>query len=227
MRYPVGKLSVVRVGRGRGFVVQGSDDRFVITAAHCLPHFPPCASASFTEERTYWDLLGPLGGRATVWAECLFVDPIGDIAVLRSPDNQVLWNEAEKYESLTATVEALPVSDAPKHGPALLLSRAGRWFGCIAEHFGGPLWLRAAAQAIVGGMSGSPILANDGSAIGVLCTSSGSGRKHTEGGPNPRLSTCLPGWFLRDINLRVPRRATPIKRRRLQLPSCDRADARR
>jgi hypothetical protein len=40
--------AVVRVGDGRGFIV-GLDDtgmleRFVITAAHCLPHLPPACS---------------------------------------------------------------------------------------------------------------------------------------------------------------------------------------
>jgi hypothetical protein len=35
-------------------------------------------------------LLGPLKGKRTVWATCLFVDQIADIAVLGQPDNQAL-----------------------------------------------------------------------------------------------------------------------------------------
>jgi hypothetical protein len=95
---------VVRVGDGRGFVArcqsyQGLEDLIVITAAHCLPHFPPCHPAMYLEEKTYQRLLGPLGSEPMVWAECLFADPIADIAVLGSPDDQDLYDKAEFYSS--------------------------------------------------------------------------------------------------------------------------------
>lgn len=110
--------AVIRVGGGRGFIVEHQDflghpERIVITAAHCLPHLPPPHPASYTEERTYGALLGPLKGKRTVWAECLFVDPITDIAVLGSPDNQEMHEEAAAYEKLT-DVTPLPVANAPK-----------------------------------------------------------------------------------------------------------------
>jgi hypothetical protein len=89
------KSAIITVGAGRGFVMQGKLNRFVITAAHCLPFFPPCCSFSFTEERTYENLLGHIGVEPSVWAECLFVDPIADIAVLGSPDTQVLGKQAD------------------------------------------------------------------------------------------------------------------------------------
>jgi hypothetical protein len=82
MNHDDSKCSVITVGAGRGFVIEGERHRLVITAAHCLPFFPPCASISHREERTYEALLGPLGDQPTVWTECLFADPIGDIAVL-------------------------------------------------------------------------------------------------------------------------------------------------
>jgi len=56
-----------------------------------------------------------------------------------------------------------------------------------------------AAEGIVGGMSGSPIVANNGSAIGVICTSGGTSEVHTEGGGNPRLVGNLPGWLLHKL----------------------------
>ena len=73
---------VVQVNDARGFVVGGNDRRFVLTAAHCLPKLPPAHALSYLAERTHKNLLGPLGGRKTVWAECLFADPISDVAVL-------------------------------------------------------------------------------------------------------------------------------------------------
>ena len=43
-------------------------------------------------------------------------------------------------------------------------------------------------------MSGSPIVTEIGTAIGVVCTAASP----CEGGPNARLSDNLPGWLLRD-----------------------------
>jgi hypothetical protein len=70
--------AVLKVGEGRGFVVKRRTrgDRIIITAAHCLPHLPLAHPASFTEERTYQRLLGPLDVKPMVWAECLFADPL-------------------------------------------------------------------------------------------------------------------------------------------------------
>ena len=48
-------------------------------------------------------------------------------------------------------------------------------------------------------MSGSPIIGEGGPAIGVIATGGGTGELHTEGGPNPRLVTNLPGWLLADL----------------------------
>ncbi|MGA2115634.1 MAG: hypothetical protein ABSH56_12895 [Bryobacteraceae bacterium] len=76
-------------------------------------------------------------------------------------------------------------------------------------------------------MSGSPICSNDGSAIGVVTTASGSGivsdsDLHTEGGPEPTLLGNLPGWLLRDIaagsirsnrRLKTPPENGPLRRR--------------
>jgi hypothetical protein len=59
----------------------------------------------------------------------------------------------------------------------------------------GPLWIFDAAEAIVRGMSGSPIRADDGSAIGLVCV--GSEHRVTESGPHPALTHNLPAW-LRD-----------------------------
>src|SRR5262245_37917937 len=84
--------SVVKVSGGRGFIIENGHERLVVTAAHCLPHFPPPLAITTTEERTYRNLLGPLdASEPAVWAELLFADPVGDIAVLGSPDNQELW----------------------------------------------------------------------------------------------------------------------------------------
>ena len=77
---------VITAGSGRGFVVEGAGERLVITAAHCLPFFPPAQSFFGPKERTYGPLLAPLGDEPRAWAVCRFVDPI-NIAVLGLPNN--------------------------------------------------------------------------------------------------------------------------------------------
>ena len=193
--------AVVTVGHGRGFIIEADNQRLVITAAHCLPHFPPCHGASYTEERTYPDFIGPLGESAPkVWAECLFADPVGDIAVLGSPDDQALYDEAIVFETLTEETPTLRIGEAENDSRAWLLTLDGRWMRCAIQRGGGrSLWIENAEEPILGGMSGSPILNDESSAIGVVCISGGVGLNSDtfrEGGPNPRLTHNLPGWVL-------------------------------
>jgi hypothetical protein len=201
--------AVVRVGDGRGFVFEDKrGKRVVITAGHCLPHLPVSHPFSYTHERTYRSLLGPLGAKPTVHAECLFADPVADIAALGSPDHQELSDEAEAYEELVMGVTPLPVADAPKQGSkrhklqsggqvygsikvptprratALLLSLGGKWIECSVTRWGP--WLSVEEEVIESGMSGSPIISMAGQAIGVMST----------GGLNPVLLEALPPRIL-------------------------------
>ena len=192
------KRAVVTVGEGRGFVID-TDPRLVVTAAHCLPQLPPAHSAMNLEEKTYKDLLAPLGNRKRmVWAECLFVDPVADIAVLGTPDGQALHKEADAYDDLMERTRPIGVADAPIRGRGWLLRLDGDWGNCVVEHVeANVIWITNATKGIIGGMSGSPIVNDDGSAIGVLNCGGGSlDALQTEGGPEARLTHCLPGWVL-------------------------------
>jgi Trypsin-like peptidase domain len=183
--------AMLRVGGGRGFVVRrrtyiGHEEPIIITAAHCLPHLPPPHPARNLEEETYQMLLAPLGGKPTVWATCLFVDPIADIAALGQPDNQALSDEADAYDQLLDGMETLVIADAPAQGSetltfgdtqvehptagegaARVLSLTGEWLeGRVQRRFS---WLAFEPESyFVGGMSGSPIMDANGAAIGVV-----------------------------------------------------------
>jgi hypothetical protein len=80
------------------------------------------------------------------------------------------------------------------------LSLDKQWHQCMvrrAGRAGGSLWLYDAKDGIHAGMSGSPVLLGDGTAIGLISVAGGiDPRLYTEGGPNPRLMTNLPGWCL-------------------------------
>ena len=126
----------------------------MITAAHCLPHLPPAHPASYTEERTYRSILGPLGGEPTVFAECLFVDPIADLAVLCSPDDQTRFAEAIAYDNLTKAGGVLGIGTVTEPSQAWLFALNGQWETCTidAGKWGGRrLSVRGAPPAAIAG----------------------------------------------------------------------------
>jgi hypothetical protein len=150
----------------------------------------------------------------------VFVDPIADVAVLASPDDQELFDEAEAYAALVGAVTPFTVGEPPsrpipeevarlaeyvreeevmRECSALLFSLAGQWFPCKVRHYpNGPGWLIITdpAEEIAAGMSGSPIISEDGVAIGVVCLGSSDG---SLGSPNPRLVGNLPAWFVIEL----------------------------
>ena len=197
------KHPVLRVGDGRGFAVRCrthlEERMIVVTAAHCLPpslpprepggprqSLPSCHPWRGLDECTYFQLLGPLDGECTVAAECMFVDPMADIAVLGQPDNQELSDDAAAYDTLMEDLAPLTVVDAPAQGfelltfedcrvrnptpgegPARVLSLEGQWCeGRITRRRN--MLAFEPRRLIVSGMSGSPIIDATGAAIGVV-----------------------------------------------------------
>jgi len=221
----------------------------VVTAAHCLTApvtvrgdiaskgatLPPAHGASYSEERTYPRLLGPLGAKPRVPAECLFVDPVADLAVLGPVDGQELYDKALAYEKLVEALDPLPlgslnfgyrydkggrsvtvgsrryklkafVDPTPiTESDAWLPALDGHWFRCRVASRGRSLWISEAEEDVRGGMSGSPIISPARQAVGVVCISQQVGRRSREGGPNPLLAAQLPGW-LADGLLKIARR---------------------
>ncbi|MGH6840337.1 MAG: S1 family peptidase [Methylocella sp.] len=207
--HPKAHSAVVTVGDGRGFVIAVKhtncekmryEMRYVVTAAHCLPFLPPAMPAMDAEEKTYKKLLAPLGSKPIVWAECLFIDPVADIAVLGTPDGQIFYDESDAYQQLVQG-PALKIGDMPPYVVAQgwVLSLDLEWVPCVVQHCNGPLW-GPPPSPIKDGMSGSPILNTIGTAIGVVSCSGGNDAGiSTEIGPGPRLAAHLPGWLLADI----------------------------
>ena len=207
---PETKTAILRVGDGRGFLMDAGPRQgvVIVTAAHCLPHLPPPATISHTHERTYRDLIGPLGAPATITVECAFVDPVADLAVLCGPDGQVYFREFDAFDAFVENRARCPLATLPARlrfspcppappvdpvdTPVVLLSLAGDWIRGAAVSYG--IGLTLTRGKVAGGMSGSPILDVHGAALGVVTVGGGPG------GFEPLLTDHLPGWFLRALD---------------------------
>ena len=190
------KQAVVNAGEGRGFIIEISErsvrKQVVVTAAHCLPGLPPAHSCAYNSEKTYMNFLGPLGEASpSISAECLFVDPIADIALLGEPDEPALGEAFEEFLGNLETLRIVDLLTTPE--TAWLLSLEGHWLRCLVDVMDQVLWISDGYEGSKGGMSGSPIILDDGRVLGVLSNSlegEGSGPV----GPQPRLPHCLPLW---------------------------------
>jgi hypothetical protein len=204
--------AIVTVGEGRGFIVEVPEisddqhiiqpaDRFIITAAHCLPELPPPHPFSYNSERTYHALLGPLGAAPTVSAECGFVDPLADLAVLWGPDDQTYFDESYAYNALVGAGSALRLGVEVGPQTAWLLALDGQWatYKVHVNAHGPARTLTVVAAAEPGfapGTSGSPIIGHDGRALGVVSVSATGPDSTGEEQPRqPLLASNLPAWL--------------------------------
>src|SRR5436190_6324417 len=117
------KGTVVTVGEGRGFVVEHRGEHLVVTASHCLPWLPSGFGIAYSEERVYRNMLGPLDSAPTVACDCLFVNPVDDVAVLGVPDTQTFSAEADAYSALLENATPVRITAAPEKGRGFPLSR--------------------------------------------------------------------------------------------------------
>ena len=62
--------------------------KVVVTASHCLPDAPKLMSGVDYQSATYPKLLAPLDEEPSVPTQCLFFDPVADVAVLGEPETK-------------------------------------------------------------------------------------------------------------------------------------------
>ena len=91
-----------------------------------------------------------------MWGECVFVDPIADVAVLGTPDNQGFDKEAEAYDAVVKATFPLPIGDLPLTSSPITLpssftetTRAGKeWITAPPVRYWGPWRLARARQRL-------------------------------------------------------------------------------
>jgi len=214
--------SVITVDKGRGFIIEhralfdfGDGLRrlrrkLVITASHCLPHAPEMPCYSY-QEATYANLLAPLGEQPSVWAECLFFDPVSDLAILGEPDNQVLGEENDEYARLVDGRKPFAIA-APETGEGYMLALDGASWQPTPLVVHENIWGTGLSSGpTLGGQSGSPIVDSRGRAVAVVSIGTealnGGNRTPVNSGPQPILKLQLPSWVLKTVRVTEKKKA--------------------
>jgi hypothetical protein len=79
----------------------------------------------YRHESTYRALVGPVGKKRKIWVECLFADHVADLAILGSPDDQELGEEADAYNAFVEPIKPMTIRqhskrpDFRKRGPLM------------------------------------------------------------------------------------------------------------
>jgi hypothetical protein len=258
--------AVIRVADSRGFVVEGTEARYVVASTNQLPFSPtyhgyksepnkqheplarrflrvindPLAAVGrpAPEEPPrfpgpdwpYGEVLGRLGRRPHASASCLFLDPIGGIAILGAPGGEFVHRqEVDAYKELTNSVLPLQVSDAESwctvtdkewrnaEAQVWVLSQADDLIACNGEFtvdamdFGGipeTVSLRGGEVPLPHGLPPRDPLDPREMPGSPVVVADGSvialltGSRH-----GPLLADYLPGWLLRDLARRAQRKS--------------------
>jgi hypothetical protein len=111
--------------------------------------------------------------------------------------------QKDEYSNLVDGLRSLKVgAPAGEADPVWLLALDGRWFRAQRRVVAprvmvAGVWLGELGQTVVAGMSGSPILGEDGNAIGVvsLALAAGDTTDHDAIGSQANLAAHLPSWL--------------------------------
>jgi S1-C subfamily serine protease len=184
--------------KGRGFVVPGS---YIVTAAHCVPWSVEGLMA--LDDYFLVKIITADGIRLT--GQVVAVEPVSDIAVIGSPDNQTFIEEAEAFDKFVASVKGLPLcSDEFASCQKVLvhiLTHSGEWLSGHSSQWGdnAPTLYVETDPTIPAGTSGSAIVNDCGAVVGVVSNSSESEGTTAGCGTCARPCQSLPVWLWRAI----------------------------
>ena len=185
---------------GQGFIVHGG---YILTAAHCVPW---SGQGQMPLRFGYYFLVNMItadGQRLT--GQVVAVEPVSDIAVIASPDNQTFPKEAEAFDLFAQSVNPLPLSskEFPFGQPFQIhiLTHTGDWLSGEASQWAenAPTLVTETDPAIEGGTSGSAVLSDTGEVLAVVSTVGNSGDGSAGIGSNARPCQSLPVWVWRGI----------------------------
>lgn len=191
------KATVVILKKG-GLGVLVSDN-LIMTAAHCID----CNCEGYMALGDYFIEEIKTAQEKVLKVSPLAVEPICDIAVLGSMDNQSFFDEARQFEVFCENTKSVPlcVSEIEPNEifPVHTFTHKGTWVEGRAKYFSknSPFLSIEYEEQIEGGTSGGPIINNYGELVGIVSTPSTVNGSDNFNGYAPRPNLTLPVWVYR------------------------------
>jgi len=194
-------VTITKLG-GRGVLI---GNNMILTAAHCI---------DFEIEGGM--VLGDFSIEEVKAEETLFrvaplyVEPISDLAVLGTLDEQTFFKDATDFENFCDNTKPIKISQIEipinEKIPIHIYTHKETWIhgtGEIYSEVNSPhLWLET-EKPIEGGTSGSPIVDDIGNIVGIVSNTSNVKDDRPSDGRNPRPLWNLPMWIIHDLMLRL------------------------
>jgi hypothetical protein len=175
---------------GRGFLVSQEQGGIIVTAAHCLPRWP-VQREDFPGSILLTVPVKTLDGIRSATALVTAIDPFCDLAILSdsAPGEELAAfhipgrrrpHPLKEFWALLETLEPIPVRREPWPADRPLrlnvFTVRKEWVTAEAGPYhssqGSPTFHACFSGPIRGGTSGSPVLDDNGHAVGVVCNSS-------------------------------------------------------
>ncbi len=192
LRVDIEKATVTVNGGGQGVLV---NNNLILTAAHCVEC--NCDGGIALGDVVVCEITS---GQTKFKAMLLAVDPVSDIAVIGSLDDQGYFNESKAYEEFCESMPSVPLCTREyavfEKIDIHIYTHKSTWLAGKAEicRDGATHLFITPEGPIEGGTSGSPIVNNFGEIIGIVSQAGGPGnQEHTDAmGVRPNLA--LPVW---------------------------------
>ena len=187
--------------RGQCVLIEGG---LIITASHCL-HFS--SKGDMTCEDLFmllalgdYFLNAVCGDKGKLLVETLSFDPVSDVAVLGSPDNQSLPEDADAFDEFCERVQPVKLlRHIPKPRAEFrvwIRTHTNTWVAGQATYSCGRGFAYDTKIEIPYGTSGGPIVNDNGELVGVVSHGVTTRYKGLYKSAAPLLPLALPVWIL-------------------------------